>query len=190
RIIMGINVQHSCIGGKCQSIESKLASQSNQESATITWHINHSSNNSNILNGVSHHYPEHHRVISNIKIPPITDQMFEEALKKDIKQPDPNSQIKPQDTANQLYNLPLTYPMRQNISGLSPDRKMLISTPYSQTSDNSKIRVTRSTPSTYSIAASQILNNSKQPYIWTNSRHELYTRSPSTSLRPSPYVNK
>ncbi|KNZ57239.1 hypothetical protein VP01_2203g1, partial [Puccinia sorghi] len=38
-------------------------------------------NNSYIVNGVSHHSPEHHRVLGNIKIPPITDQMFEEALK-------------------------------------------------------------------------------------------------------------
>ncbi|KNZ46760.1 hypothetical protein VP01_6986g1, partial [Puccinia sorghi] len=51
RTITGINVHHNCIGGKCQAIESKLISQPNQESAPITWHINHSSNNSYIVNG-------------------------------------------------------------------------------------------------------------------------------------------
>ncbi|KNZ63634.1 hypothetical protein VP01_11199g1, partial [Puccinia sorghi] len=60
RIITGTNVKHSCIGGKCQEIERKLA--------------------------ISHHSPEHHRVVGNIQRHPITDQMFEEALKvgKDV----------------------------------------------------------------------------------------------------------
>ncbi|KNZ53468.1 hypothetical protein VP01_3230g7, partial [Puccinia sorghi] len=81
-----IPIEHNCIGGKFQAIESKLASRPNQESTAITWHINHSSNNSYIVNGVSHHSPEHHRVLGNIQISPIADKMFEEALKvgKDV----------------------------------------------------------------------------------------------------------
>ena len=33
------------------------------------------------MNAVSHHSPEHHRVIGNIRSTLITDKMFEEALK-------------------------------------------------------------------------------------------------------------
>ncbi|KNZ57784.1 hypothetical protein VP01_2072g1 [Puccinia sorghi] len=67
-------------------IEASIFSTIAFESAAITWHINHSSNNSYIVNGVYHHSPEHHRVLGNIQISPITDQMFEEALKvgKDV----------------------------------------------------------------------------------------------------------
>ncbi|KNZ53588.1 hypothetical protein VP01_3195g1 [Puccinia sorghi] len=75
-------------------------------------------NNSYILNGVSHHSPEHHMIICNIKIPPITDQIFEEALKvgKDVwdKEVDPQKYtiMSKKDISNQTKTKP-KYPTHQ-----------------------------------------------------------------------------
>jgi len=80
QITTGMNVQHNCIDGECREIQTNLEPGARQESSSIAYQILHSSNNSYIVNGFSHHSSIYHRRLSDIKIPPISATMFEEAI--------------------------------------------------------------------------------------------------------------
>ena len=84
-ILAVLNVQHDCISGRCQTVQTTVPAEGPHEGQTVAMNMSHSSYNSYILNVASHHAARAHRLVSSLSFtehnPHQVQQIVEESVK-------------------------------------------------------------------------------------------------------------